>query len=72
MRTVEVYRQRAVECRALASRARTSEEREMILKMAETWEELAAGRAKMLRSRARAKVTETATLEGKPPKEEAV
>jgi hypothetical protein len=49
MRTVERYRQHAAECRQLAARARTPEEREMILKMVETWEELAVAREKMLK-----------------------
>ena len=53
MRTVEGYRQHAAECRQLAARARTPEEREMILKMVETWEELAVDREKMLKSRER-------------------
>jgi len=38
----------------------------MILKMVETWEELAVAREKMLKSRERAKATETITLEGIP------
>jgi hypothetical protein len=47
MKTIEHYLQHAAECRQLAARARTPEDREMILKMVETWEELAAAREKM-------------------------
>ncbi|HYJ85152.1 MAG TPA: hypothetical protein VEW46_03790 [Pyrinomonadaceae bacterium] len=54
MQTIENYLQHAAECRQLAARARTPEDREMILKMVETWEELAAAREKMLKSRERA------------------
>ena len=53
MKTIEHYLQHAAECRQLAARARTPEDREMILKMVETWEELAAAREKMLKSRKR-------------------
>jgi hypothetical protein len=35
----------------------------MILRMVETWEELAVGREKMLKSREKAKATEITTLE---------
>jgi len=56
MKTVEDYRQHAIECKALARRARTAEDREMILKMAETWEELATAREKLLKARATAQV----------------
>jgi hypothetical protein len=51
MKTVQDYLDHAEECRALAARARTPEEREMILKMAKTWEELARARKKMLQNR---------------------
>jgi hypothetical protein len=52
MRTVQGYREHAAECRRLAARARTPEGRDAILKMAETWDELADGREKLLRKRA--------------------
>lgn len=52
MKTVQEYRQHAAECRQLAARARTAEDRDMIIKMAETWEELASSREKMLQTRA--------------------
>jgi hypothetical protein len=48
LQAIESYRQHAQECRVLAKRARTAEEREMILKMAETWDELARSRERML------------------------
>lgn len=51
MRTIEEYRRHAEECRQLASRARSADEKEMIQKMVETWEELAATREHMLRRR---------------------
>jgi len=64
MQTIENYLQHAAECRQLAARARTSEDREMILKMVETWEELAAAREKMLKSRERAQsLVETGAVE---------
>jgi hypothetical protein len=53
MKTINEYRQHAAECQQLAKRARTAEDREMILKMADTWEELARSREKMLETRAR-------------------
>ena len=51
MNTVEDYRAHAKECRLLATRARTPEERDMILKMAATWDELADSREKLLQKR---------------------
>jgi hypothetical protein len=53
LQTVEDYRRHAGECRKLAARARTDDERAAINNMAETWEELARTREKMLQSRAR-------------------
>lgn len=50
MKAIQEYLQHAAECRELAARARTADDREMILKMAETWEELATNREKMLRT----------------------
>ena len=44
MNKVSDYLKHAAECRALANRARSAEERVMILKMAVTWEELAEAR----------------------------
>jgi hypothetical protein len=48
MKKVEDYRQHASECRSLANRARSQEEREMLLKMAGTWDSLAADRMEHL------------------------
>ena len=42
------YRRHADECRALASRARSSEERTMLIEMADSWEALAATRGRAL------------------------
>jgi hypothetical protein len=44
MKTVAEYRRHAEECRELARRARSPEEREMILHIAQTWDKLAKGR----------------------------
>ena len=45
---VSDYRRRAEECRTLASEARSQPHRDMLLDMAETWDALAAARAKNL------------------------
>jgi hypothetical protein len=45
MKTVREYRQQAEECRELAKRARSADEREAILAIAVSWENLAAARA---------------------------
>jgi hypothetical protein len=44
MKKIEDYRQHAEECRQLALRARSEDERLMLDKMADTWEALAKGR----------------------------
>lgn len=44
MKKAEEYHQHAIECRALATRSRSPEERQMLLNMAATWESLAADR----------------------------
>lgn len=46
------YRVNADKCRQLASRMDRHDHRELLLKMAEQWEELARDRANLLRSRA--------------------
>ena len=46
MKKVSDYRQHAEECRKLATSARSKEHREMLLKMAATWEALAEERQK--------------------------
>jgi hypothetical protein len=48
MKTVAEYRKHAKECRTLAQRAKSPEERAMILRMAETWEDLARSRERKL------------------------
>jgi hypothetical protein len=44
MKKVEDYRQHATECRMMASRSRSPEEKTMLMNMAATWESLAADR----------------------------
>ena len=46
---VKEYRDRARECRSLAQGARSSEEREQLLNMAESWERFAIERERRLR-----------------------
>jgi hypothetical protein len=48
MKTVKEYRQQADECRELAKRARSADEREAILAIAAGWEKLAAARARKI------------------------
>jgi hypothetical protein len=45
MKKVEDYRQHAAECRQMANRSRSSEDKNMLFRMAETWEALAVDRA---------------------------
>ena len=58
MKTIEEYLRHAHECRTLASRARSPEERETILNMAATWEGLAKWHEKMLKAKASMSETE--------------
>jgi hypothetical protein len=44
MKTLEEYRQHADECRRLADRARTREDREALLMIATSWDKLAGDR----------------------------
>jgi hypothetical protein len=53
MKAVQQYLEHAHECQQLAGRARTDEDRNAMLKMAEAWEELAKSREVMLQRRAR-------------------
>jgi hypothetical protein len=48
MKTMQEYLRHATECDDLARTARTQDEREMIVHMAETWRMLAAQREKLL------------------------
>jgi hypothetical protein len=54
MKKVSDYRKHVEECQALLRGARTPEERQMLLSMAETWEGLAAAREKKLAREGRA------------------
>jgi hypothetical protein len=52
MKKASEYFQHAIECRELAARATTDEQRKMLLAMAETWEGLALERGtRMARQR---------------------
>ncbi len=46
------YRRHAEECRQLSARAQRPSERQMLLDMAESWEELAQTRERVLAARA--------------------
>ena len=54
MKKVSDYRKHVEECQALLRGARTPEERQMLLSMAETWEGLATAREKKLAREGRA------------------
>jgi hypothetical protein len=61
MKKVEDYRQHAVECRKMANRIRRPEDKDMLMKMAATWESLAVNReTQIARQRGMAK------FEGRP------
>jgi hypothetical protein len=55
MEKIEAYRKHAEECRTLAERARSPDEREMLLNMAETWEVLATARMAQISQQQRMK-----------------
>jgi hypothetical protein len=48
MKKVSEYRDHAEECRTLARRARSAEDRDMLLNMADTWDNLARAREKRM------------------------
>jgi hypothetical protein len=48
MQKIEVYRNHAEECRTMARRSRLPGEREMLLNMARTWDDLATFRAEQI------------------------
>jgi hypothetical protein len=48
MKTVEEYRQHAEECRELARRAQSPDERKAILAIAMSWDKLARDRERLL------------------------
>jgi hypothetical protein len=51
VKTIQDYLRHAAECADLARTARTQDEREMILQMADTWRMLAVQRKKLLLAR---------------------
>jgi hypothetical protein len=53
MQKVEDYRRHAEECRNMARRARLPEERDMLLNMARTWDNLASYRSTQISRRQR-------------------
>jgi hypothetical protein len=55
MQKVHDYRRHAEECRTLAQRARSQDEREMLLNMGKTWEDLATARAAQISQQQRMK-----------------
>jgi hypothetical protein len=55
MEKVESYRKHAEECRTLAQRPRSLDEREMLLNMAKTWEDLATARMAQISQQQRLK-----------------
>jgi hypothetical protein len=48
MQRVEDYRNHAEECRTMARRARSPHERDMLLNMARTWDDLATHRVEQI------------------------
>jgi hypothetical protein len=63
MKKVEEYHQHASECRELAKRSRSPEERQMLLRMAATWESLAADRDAQIARQKRLDALENPTSE---------
>jgi hypothetical protein len=62
MQKVEDYRNHADECRAMARRSRTPEERTMLLNMAKTWDNLASHRAEQIARKQRLRDIETGAV----------
>lgn len=50
MKTAAEYKKHAEECRALARQVPEGEQRNQLLEMARTWDNLAAGREKLVRN----------------------
>jgi hypothetical protein len=48
MKKVEDYRSHAEECRTMARRARSAQERDMLINMARTWDDLSIHRAEQI------------------------
>ena len=55
MKKASEYRQYAIECRTLASSATSDEHRQMLLKMAETWDSLGSRREARMAQKQRLK-----------------
>ena len=49
MKKASEYRQHADECRALAAKMASGEQRDQLLTMAENWDQLAAERSELIR-----------------------
>jgi hypothetical protein len=60
---VEDYRQHAEECRMMARRSRSPEERDTLLNMAHTWDDLATRRAAQIAQKQRLKETATGPID---------
>jgi hypothetical protein len=63
MKKVEDYRQHATECRMMASRSRSPEEKTMLMNMAATWESLAADRGAKIERQERDPVAASITID---------
>ena len=67
MKKAQDYRDHASECRALARKARSNEERVQLLAMAATWDGLAAERVRLVSERPTE--TQVSTISaGSPPR----
>ena len=66
MKKVEDYRAHAAECRSMADRARSPEDRAMLMNMAATWESLAFDRQAHIERQARMDKLESATAASIP------
>ena len=53
MKKISDYRDHANECRTMAKRTRSQAQRDMLLKMAETWDGLAGARERTVASKER-------------------
>jgi hypothetical protein len=53
MKKIEHYHVRAAECRSMANRARSPEDKAMLMNMAATWESLAVDRHRIIARQAR-------------------
>ena len=67
MKSVQDYRDHASECRALARKARSEEERVQLLTMAATWDGLAGERKTLVSERPKEAQVSTSSA-GSPPR----